>query len=119
MQAESAQAWEEKYNQAVAAHEAQLQQLRFDHSLDAAIASAGGRNAVAIRALLDIPVLQASEDQPHAMEAALESLRKESGYLFETEKAPPYARGTGAWQGANKSAPTSLAGALKERFERK
>jgi len=117
--AEAAAAWEEKFNQAAREHASQLQQLQFDHSLDGAIGKAGGRSVPAIRALLDIPALQASEDQPHAMEEALENLKKESGYLFETPTPPPYAWGTGAWQGAGKPAPTSLAGALKERFERK
>ena len=115
----NATAWEEKYHQAVADHESALKQLRFDHALSSAIGRAGGRSERAIRALLDLEALQESEDQPHAMDAALEDLRQTSGYLFETQTAPPYAQGTGAWQAAHQTAPTTLAGALRERFERK
>ena len=107
--------WEEKYTQAQTA----MAQMAFDHCLDNAIGKAGGRSAKAIRAMLDLDALKASENQPHAMEEALESLKQESGYLFETQTPPPYAWGTGAWQGAQEKRPTSLAGALKERFERK
>ena len=114
-----AAAWEEKYNQAVADHESALAQLRFDHCLDRAIEKAGGRSGIAIRALLDMDALRESEDQPHAIEAALETLKGSSAYLFETETPPPYAWGTGVWQGTHSPAPTTLAGALRERFERK
>ena len=116
---DAATAWEEKYHQAQATHQADLQQMAFDHSLDNAIGKAGGRSTKAIRAMLDLDALQASENPPHAMEEALENLKQESGYLFETPIPPLYAWGTGAWQGAQEKRPTSLAGALKERFERK
>ena len=94
-------------------------QLRFDHCLVRAIDKAGGRSEKAIRALLDLETLREREDQQHAMEEALEELKRTSGYLFETEKAPGYAWGTGTWQGARETAPTTLAGALRERYERK
>ena len=107
--------WQEKYNTAQQA----LAQQAFDHALDTAIGKAGGRSAKAIRAMLDMTALKESEDLPHAMEEALETLKKESGYLFETAVPPLYAWGTGAWQGTQEKRPTTLAGALKERFERK
>ena len=116
---ESARAWEEKYNQAVAEHRKQIGALTFQNCLDAAIARSKGRSEKAIRALLDLDALQESEDQPAAIEAALAELKKSSGYLFEHEGAPHYARLTGAWQGSGENSPTTLAGALKERFERK
>ena len=53
------------------------------------------------------------------IEAALESLKKESRYLFEGDVPPPYARGTGAYSGPQEKHPTTLAGALREKFERK
>lgn len=116
---ESAQAWEEKYNRAVEEHTQQLDALRFQNRLDGAILRAKGRSPKAICALLDLEILQASEDQPRAIEEALTELKKTSGYLFDAEPAPYYARGTGAWQGAQDKSPTTLAGALKEKFERK
>ena len=80
---------------------------------------AKGRNAKAITALLDTDALQASENQTQAIEEALENLKKESRYLFEGDVPPPYARGTGAFNGTQESRPTTLAGALREKFERK
>ena len=115
---ETAKAWEEKYNQAVEAHKQQLAQMAFEKALGEGIAKAKGRNARAIAALLDLDTLKKSENQQDAIEAALETLKQESSYLFETQTPPPYAWGTGAWQGAQEKRPTSLAGALKERFER-
>ena len=116
---ENAQAWEEKYNRAVEEHAKELAQLSFQNHLDSAISQAKGRSAKAICALLDLESLQNSEDQPKAIQEALQSLKQTSRYLFEADAAPLYARGTGAWQGAQEIGPTTLAGALKERFERK
>ena len=116
---DDALAWEEKYNQAVEEHAAQVSRLTFQSRLDSAILQAKGRSAKAICALLDLEALQESEDQPKAIEKAIVQLQKSNGYLFGGEAAPCYARNTGAWQGAQEKAPTTLAGALKEKFERK
>jgi acetylornithine deacetylase/succinyl-diaminopimelate desuccinylase-like protein len=80
---------------------------------------AKGRSAKAICALLDMDALRQQEDQTKAIEDAVAMLKKTSGYLFEGEAAPYYAHHTGVWQGAQEKAPTTLAGALKEKFERK
>lgn len=117
--ADAAKEWEEKYNRAVEDHTRELSDLTFQHHLDGAIHRAKGRSAKAICALLDLDALRQSEDQPQAIEGALAELKQNSQYLFEGEAAPLYARGTGAWQGAQEKSPTTLAGALKERFERK
>ena len=118
-EAADAKVWEEKYKEAVAQHEKELAALHFSHNLDQAIVKAKGRNAKAIAALLDLDSLKTSEDQPGAIEAALDALKKDSRYLFEPDIPPLYARGTGAFQGAQEKHPTTLAGALRERFERK
>ena len=116
---EAAKAWEEKYNQAVEDHKAQLTQMAFQKALDEGIAKAKGRNAKAITALLDVDALKESENQQQAIEAALSALKQESRYLFDGDVPPPYARGTGAYSGAQEKHPTTLAGALREKFERK
>ena len=116
---EAAKAWEEKYNQAVADHKTQIAQMCFEKALGEGIVRAKGRNAKAITALLDVEALKASENQTDAIEAALEELKKDSRYLFEGDVPPPYARGTGAYQGTQEKHPTTLAGALREKFERK
>ena len=60
-----------------------------------------------------------AENQADAIEAALENLKRDSRYLFEGDVPPPYARGTGAYNGPQEKHPTTLAGALREKFERK
>ena len=116
---EAAKAWEEKYNRAVAEHKNQISQMAFEKMLGEGIAKARGRNTKAITALLDVEALKESENQSEAIEAALEALKKDSRYLFDGDVPPPYARGTGAWSGAQETHPTTLAGALREKFERK
>ena len=116
----AASAWEEKYNLAAAQHQQELEQLRFDHQLQTVISGAKGRNAKAITALLDVENLKNSEDPRKAISDAVEQLKKDSAYLFEMEQIPPlYARGTGVYMGPDNEGPTTLAGALKEKFERK
>ena len=117
--AEEAKAWEEKYNRAVEDHKAQMAKTVFDKALGEGILKAKGRNAKAITALLDVDTLMESEDQQAAIEEALETLKQENRYLFEGDVPPPYAGGTGAYQGTQEKHPTTLAGALREKFERK
>lgn len=116
---EAARSWEKKYNEAQQQHQAELTRIAFDHTLEAAVARAKGRSMKAITAMLDMDALRASEDSAAAIDEALDSLKKDSGYLFETAQLPPlYARGTGAVTGAIDEAPVTLAGALRERFEK-
>ena len=116
---EAAKAWEEKYNRAISDHKAEIAQFVFEKALGEGIVKAKGRNARAITALLDVDALKASENQAGAIEEALETLKRDSRYLFEGDVPPPYARGTGAYSGAEDKRPTTLAGALREKFERK
>ncbi len=117
--AESAKQWEERYNQAVEVHRQEMDALVFGHNLEKAIASARGRNAKAITALLDVEAIKTSENQQTALEEALQELKKDCGYLFQAETPPPYARGTGAILPEENRSPATLAGALLEKFERK
>ena len=85
--------------------QAKLDGMAFDGRIKDAIAAARGRNAKAIAALLDTEALRASKNQDADIRAALEDLRKENGYLFETETPPPYAQGTGTQQMQTKYTP--------------
>ena len=111
-------AWEEKYNQAVQQHSRQLQQLKLESQLSQAVAKAGGRSVKAISAMLDMEAITKSDDVPAALEAALGELKKESDWLFAAPTPPPYARFTGTG-GQTENAPTTLAGALKERMTKR
>ena len=111
--------WEEKYNQAVESHRKEMEETVFGHKLEKAILAARGRNAKAITALLDVETLKSCENQQTALEEALQNLKQECGYLFQTEVPPPYARGTGTAVPETHKSPATLAGALLEKFERK
>ena len=115
----TAQQWKEEHDNAVSAHQKELDSIKFQNVLDAAITGAKGKNAKAITALLDVETLRGSEDQQKAINAALEALKKDSGYLFEEEKTPPpYARGTGIGNPPPEKTG-SLADALREKFSNK
>lgn len=92
----TAKDWEDKYNQAVADHNQKMSDMAFDRALEAAITGAKGRNAKAIKALLDVDTLKGSKNQEADIKAALEGLKKDSGYLFEEAGTPPpYSAGAG------------------------
>ena len=94
-----------------------LDGMAFDGRIKDAIAAAKGRNAKAISALLDVEALRASKNQEADIKAALEAVKKDNGYLFETETPPPFAGGTGSAPAGGKQAPASLAGALHEKYD--
>ena len=101
----SCQEWEQKYHAA-----------RLDSAVGQAIAKARGRNQKAITALLDLQALQQAEDLQAAAQQAVEQVKRECGYLFDT--VPGFAPGTGAVQLGAEEEPQTLAGALKEKFAR-
>ncbi len=93
---QKAQEWEQKYNQAITDHQKELADRDFRQMLEGAITEAKGKNAKAITALLDVDALKESKNQEADIKAALEGLKKDSGYLFDEEGTPPpYAPGAG------------------------
>ena len=94
-----------------------LADMAFDHALESAITGAKGKSAKAIRALLDVDALKGSKNQEADIKAALECLKKDSGYLFDDGKnPPPYSGGTGTGHDNKPGEPTSLAGALRAKY---
>ena len=108
--------WEEKYNQAVSDHQKAMNALRMEHAVQQAVKDAGGRNVKAITALLDLDAIKESDDLSAALRTAVESLKEQEGYLFAAPGAPMFAAGTGT--SAPHAHPATLAGALRERFEK-
>ena len=100
------------------AHGKAMAAAKMEHTVQTAVQKAGGRNLKAITALLDLDAIGGSEDVPGALEQALQQLKKDSGYLFEAPTPPPYARFTGA-PAPEMAAPTTLAGALREKMGRR
>lgn len=77
-----------------------LADMAFNGTLKDAIAAAKGKNVGAIIGALGaerVAALKESKDQTRDIAAALEGLKKDSGYLFESEPAPPpFAAGAGS-----------------------
>lgn len=105
-----------EHNKAVQSFDAQLQQVRFDAMFQNAVQRSGGRNAKAIGALLDMEQLQKSDAPEQALDAALQTLKEENAYLFESPQPPMYAHHTGTRQMQPQQENQTLAQALKARF---
>lgn len=102
----SAQTYRRKAERAAQDAAAKIADMRFQCALDNAITFAKGRNARAIKALLDIDGLRASKTQSMDIGKALKVLKTESAYLFDAQ-TPPHAAGAG-------SAPTRTAAARRK-----
>jgi len=75
-------------------YEKQIADRDFNSLLDSTIASLGGKNAKAIGALLtDVEKIRGSKNQEADLKAALETIKKENDYLFES--AEPFKNPTG------------------------
>ena len=81
--------WKTKHDNAVAAHQKETEEREFNEGLTAAITEAKGKNSKAIMALLDLDKLRGSKNQEKDIKAALDSLRTDSGYLFEDNGGDP------------------------------
>jgi hypothetical protein len=92
----AADEWKAKAEKAEQDAAAKIADMEFNSLLDTSITTAKGRNAKALRGLLDVDTLKASKNQTEDIKAALDKLKESDGYLFEdTETPPPYAGGTG------------------------
>ena len=81
--------WHRKHNELVETHKKETEEREFNEGLSAAITEAKGKNPKAIMALLDLDKLRGSKNQDNDIKAALDSLRTESGYLFEDNGGDP------------------------------
>lgn len=80
-----------------AEYQQKISEMEFDGLLSAAITGAKGKNAKAVRGLLDLDTLKASKNQSEDIKAALAALKESDGYLFDDAPTPPpYAAGTGS-----------------------
>lgn len=81
--------WQRKHNELVKTHKKETEEREFNEGLSAAITEAKGKNAKAIMALLDLEKLRGSKNRDKDIKTALDSLRTESGYLFEDNGGDP------------------------------
>ncbi|MBO5130312.1 MAG: phage scaffolding protein [Oscillospiraceae bacterium] len=75
--------WKTKHDELIATHQKEAEERDFNEALSAAISEAKGRNTKAIMANLDLEKLRGSKNRDKDIKNALDSLRTESGYLFE------------------------------------
>lgn len=111
--------WKTKHDNAVAAHQKEQEEREFNSILETAITDAKGKNAKAIMALLDMEKLRSSRNQEKDIKAALDSLRTDSGYLFEDNGGDPKftdPKGTGGTGGGNATVKDIMA--IKDPVER-
>lgn len=60
--------------------------MEFNSVLDGAINSSGAKNAKAVKALLDLESLKASKNQAYDINKALEAVKTENDYMFESKE---------------------------------
>lgn len=88
--------WKAKAEKAEADAAAKIADIEFNGLLDTAITTAKGKNAKALRGLLDVDKLKTSKNQAEDIKVALEALKTSDGYMFDdAQTTPPYAGGTG------------------------
>ena len=69
------------------AHAAEIKQLKIDNALEAAITAAKGKNAKAIKALLNLENAELAEDGTiKGLAEQIEALQKSDEYLFEAKE---------------------------------
>lgn len=81
--------WKTKHDNAVAAHQKEQEEREFNEMLSTAISESKGKNNKAITALLDLDALRKSKNQEKDIKAALEGIKKDNEYLFDTTGTPP------------------------------
>lgn len=75
-------AQESAYNQKIA-------DMEFHSLLDGQISAAKAKNVKAVKALLDVDALQKSQNRDADIQAALESVKTDNGYLFDDGNPVP------------------------------
>ena len=82
--------WKRKHDELEASHKKEQEDREFNQMLAEAISEAKGKNEKAITALLDMDKLRSSKNQKADVKAALNDLRKGSGYLFDDNGGMPH-----------------------------
>lgn len=67
-------------------YETKIADMEFNSVLDGAISKSGARNATAVKALLDLDSLKTSKNQADDITKALESVKSENGYMFDSDE---------------------------------
>ena len=93
------QAVHQELEERLAAREREMEELRTDFAVDKELTGLGAKNLKAVKALLDMDALRASEDSQAELTRQLEEIRRENGYLFKDGRLPVAAGPTSARTG--------------------
>lgn len=111
--------WKKKAEDAEKDAAAKIADMEFSGLLSTAITGAKGKNAKAISALLDVDTLKSSKNQEVDIKAALDTLKKDNDYLFESDQTPaPYAGGTGTHHMEKPKPAADMKSALHEFYKK-
>lgn len=122
----AADEYKTKFEKAEADYAAQLEDLKFTHALDSALALAKAKNPKAVKPLLDLDVLKKAYDTKTetiiGFDEHLKPLKEKEAYLFTDGKEPPVivkgannqavttdAFESALWKGAKLTKPTESA----------
>lgn len=65
-------------------YKAKIADMEFSSVLDSAISASKAKNTKALKALLDVEKLKASKNQAEDIKSAIENVKKDNDYLFES-----------------------------------
>jgi len=87
----AADEWKTKAEAAQKEAKAQIQQLKFDHTLEGALTQAKAKNPKAVKALLNFEDLKLSQEDSSivGLDKQLEKVKSEADYLFEPDQPTP------------------------------
>lgn len=67
-------------------YQAKIADMEFNSVLDTAISGSKARNSKTVKALLDLEALKASKNQSEDIKAAIEKIKAENDFLFESSE---------------------------------
>lgn len=107
-------AWEKKYAEDMAA-------AKIDSALDLALTKAGARDIDLAKHCIDRSIIKSDGEKLIGLDEQLSKLKTDKAFLFSEDKPPAKDISTGFSEGdapSGSSAPTTLRGALSERYAR-
>lgn len=104
--------WKQKAAQAQTDAEAKVNEYRFNAALEKAISDSKAKDAVSVKAHLNMDALKFADGKIIGLDDQLKKIKEEKAYLFETDSKLPYASGhTGGDDGKNTGNKTEQANA--------
>ncbi len=94
-------------------YQGKIADMEFNSLIESAIGTAKGKNAKAIKALLDVETLKTSKNQAEDIKQAIISAQKENPYLFGEDKNPPPGNG----EQSKPSGADTLSNAISEHYK--